>query len=128
MRVTDFVLLLVEDDPDHVLLIQRALARASLVNPLKIVRDGDEAIAYLAGTGEYDDRTRFPIPSLVLLDLKLPRKSGLEVLEWIRGHEALKFLPVVVLTSSSESRDIERAYALGVNSYLVKSTKKRNER
>ena len=123
MRVTDFVLLLVEDDPDHVLLIQRALARASLVNPVKIVRDGDEAIAYLSGTGEYDDRARFPIPSLILLDLKLPKKSGLEVLEWIRGHATLKYLPVVVLTSSSESRDIERAYALGVNSYLVKQVR-----
>jgi CheY-like chemotaxis protein len=120
MRVTDFVLLLVEDDPDHVLLIQRALARASLVNPLKIVRDGEEAIQYLSGSGEYDDRARYPLPSLILLDLKLPRKSGLEVLEWIRKHPTLKLLPVVVLTSSSESRDVERAYALGVNSYLVK--------
>jgi CheY-like chemotaxis protein len=120
MRVTDFVLLLVEDDPDHVLLIQRAFGRANLVNPLKIVRDGEEAIAYLAGTGDYADRTRYPLPSLLLLDLKLPRKSGLEVLEWIRGDAALRLLPVVVLTSSEESRDIDRAYALGVNSYLVK--------
>jgi CheY-like chemotaxis protein len=120
MRVTDFVLLLVEDDPDHVLLIQRAFARANLVNPLKIVRDGEEAIAYLSGSGEYADRTRFPLPSLLLLDLKLPRKSGLEVLEWIRGDAALRLLPVVILTSSAETRDIDKAYALGVNSYLVK--------
>ena len=120
MRVLDFVLMLVEDDPDHVLLIQRALAKANLVNPLRIVRDGDEAIAYLSGQGAYSDRNRYPIPSLILLDLKLPRKSGLEVLEWIRSDPALRVLPVVALTSSAETSDIERAYALGVNSYLVK--------
>jgi CheY-like chemotaxis protein len=120
MRVTDFVLLLVEDDPDHVLLIQRAFAKANLVNPLKIVRDGEAAIAYLSGTGEFADRQRYPLPSLVLLDLKLPRKSGLEVLDWIRGEPSLRVLPVVILTSSDEARDVERAYALGVNSYLLK--------
>lgn len=120
MRVLDFVLMLVEDDPDHVLLIQRALAKANLVNPLRIVRDGDEAIAYLSGQGPYGDRNRYPLPSLILLDLKLPRKSGLEVLEWIRSDPALRVLPVVALTSSAETSDIERAYALGVNSYLVK--------
>lgn len=120
MRVTDFALLLVEDDPDHVLLIQRAFAKANLVNPLKVVRDGEAAVAYLAGTGEFADRQRYPLPSLVLLDLKLPRKSGLEVLDWIRGHPTLRLLPVVVLTSSDEARDMERAYALGVNSYLLK--------
>jgi CheY-like chemotaxis protein len=120
VRVLDFVLMLVEDDPDHVLLIQRALAKANLVNPLRIVRDGDEAIAYLSGQGPYGDRNRYPLPSLILLDLKLPRKSGLEVLEWIRSDPALRVLPVVALTSSAETSDIERAYALGVNSYLVK--------
>ena len=120
IQVTDFVVLLVEDDTDHVLLIQRAFAKANLVNPLRIVRDGDDAVAYLGGTGSYSDRTRHPLPSLILLDLKLPRKSGLEVLSWLRGEPHLKLTPVVILSSSAEMADIQRAYALGVNSYLVK--------
>ena len=120
IQVTDFVVLLVEDDPDHVLLIQRAFAKANLVNPLRIVRDGEDAVAYLSGTGAYADRTRHPVPSLILLDLKLPRKSGLEVLSWLRGESHLKLTPVVILSSSSETGDIQQAYALGVNSYLVK--------
>ena len=120
MRVTDFVFLLVEDDPDQVLLIQRAFAEANLVNPLRVVRDGAEAIDYLSGTGAFSDRTRHPLPSLILLDLRLPKKSGLEVLEWIRADPALKATPVVVLTSSSEPTDIDKAHALGVNAYLVK--------
>lgn len=120
MQVTDFVVLLVEDDADHVLLIQRAFSKANLVNPLRIVRDGDDAVNYLSGTGPYADRSRHPLPSLILLDLKLPRKSGLEVLEWLRGEPHLKFTPVVILSSSAETADIQRAYVLGVNSYLVK--------
>lgn len=120
MQVTDFVVLLVEDDPDHVLLIQRAFSKANLVNPLRIVRDGEDAVAYLSGRDPYADRSRHPIPSLILLDLKLPRKSGLEVLAWLRGEAALKYVPVVVLSSSAETADIQKAYALGVNSYLVK--------
>ena len=120
MRITDFLVLLVEDDPDHVLLVQRAFGKANLVNPLRIVRDGEEAIAYLAGRDPYSQRSRHPLPSLILLDLKLPRKSGLEVLSWIRSEPALKFTPVVVLSSSYDSGDIQKAYALGVNSYLVK--------
>lgn len=120
MRVADFVILLVEDDPDDIVLIQRALSTANLVNPLRIVRDGDEAIAYLSGEGDFADRARYPLPSLLLLDLKLPGKSGLEVLEWVRQSPVHKLLPVVILTSSAQSQDMNRAYALGVNSYLVK--------
>jgi len=120
MQVTDFVVLLVEDDADHVLLIQRAFAKANLVNPLRIVRDGDDAVNYLSGVGPYADRTRHPLPSLILLDLKLPRKSGLEVLSWLRGEPNLKLTPVVILSSSAETADIQKAYSLGVNSYLVK--------
>lgn len=120
MRVTDFVFLLVEDDPDQIVLIQRAFMEAKLVNPLRVVRDGAEAIDYLSGAGGFADRTRHPLPSLILLDLRLPKKSGLEVLEWLRGDPTLKNTPVVVLTSSSERADIDKAYALGVNAYLVK--------
>ena len=114
------VILVVEDDPNDILLIQRAFAKARILNPLRTVSNGDEAVAYLAGEGIHADRENFPVPVLVLLDLKLPRRSGLEVLAWIRGQPGLKRLPVVVLTSSKESVDINRAYDLGANSYLVK--------
>lgn len=120
MQVTDFVVLLVEDDEDHVLLIQRAFAKANLVNPLRIVRDGEDAVNYLSGVAPYGDRNRHPLPSLILLDLKLPKKNGLEVLSWLRGEPHLRLTPVVILSSSAETADIEKAYALGVNSYLVK--------
>lgn len=120
LQLTDFTILLVEDDPNDILLTQRAFMQASLVNPLRIVRDGEEAINYLGGRDAYADRTRYPLPSLVLLDLKLPKKSGLEVLEFLRGQPSLKRTPVIVLTSSQESSDLQRAYALGANSYLQK--------
>ncbi len=120
MKLTDFTILMVEDDANDILLTQRAFMQASLVNPLRIVTDGEDAIQYLAGRGAYADRTRYPLPSLVLLDLKLPKRSGLEVLEFIRSEPALRQTPVIVLTSSQESSDVRRAYALGANSYLVK--------
>lgn len=120
MKLTDFIMLLVEDDPNDILLIQRAFAKACLVNPLKVVRDGEEALNYLSGTGDFADRGRYPLPSLILLDLKLPRKSGLEILQWLRQQPNLKHIPVIVLTSSKESSDVSRAYDLGANSYLVK--------
>jgi CheY-like chemotaxis protein len=110
----------VEDDPNDVLLIQRAFDKARILNPLQTVGNGDDAVAYLAGEGSFADRQRHPFPVLVLLDLKLPRRSGLEVLEWIRGQVGLKRLPVVVLTSSKETTDVNQAYDLGANSYLVK--------
>jgi CheY-like chemotaxis protein len=113
-------ILLVEDSPDDALLIQRAFRKANLANPVQLVRDGEEAVAYLSGAAPYDDRGRFPLPVFMLLDLKLPRRSGLEVLAWLRQEPAVRRLPVVVLTSSRESVDVNRAYDLGVNSYLTK--------
>jgi CheY-like chemotaxis protein len=112
--------LLVEDDPNDVVLTQRAFDRAGFANPLQIVGDGEQAIAYLSGAASYADRGRFPLPILLLLDLKLPRKSGFDVLAWIRGAPTMRRLPVVVLTSSQQSPDINRAYDAGANSYLVK--------
>jgi CheY-like chemotaxis protein len=120
MNPSQFTILLVEDDPDDVMNIERAFRKAKLANPLRIVNDGDAAVAYLSGQPPYDDREQNPTPTLVLLDLKLPRRSGLEVLEWIRGNQRLKRLPVVVLTSSRERADVNSAYDLHVNSYLVK--------
>lgn len=120
MMPSDFTILLVEDNPDDVLLMQRAFKKANLVNPVAVVDDGEKAIEYLSGAGAYADRAKFPLPVLVLLDLKLPRKSGHEVLAWAKQHPALKRIPVVVLTSSTETVDVNRAYDLGANSYLVK--------
>lgn len=113
-------ILLVEDDPNDVLLVERAFRRANIANPISVVRDGEAAIAYLEGSGKYANREEHPFPVVILLDLKLPRKSGLEVLAWLKSKHLLKRLPVVILTSSRESADVNKAYDLGVNSYLVK--------
>ena len=114
-------ILLVEDNPADILLMQRAFRSDSLANiSLQIVRDGDAAVLYLNGEGEYSDRARYPLPTIILLDLKLPRRSGHEVLAWVKDQPKLKRLPVVVLTNSRQTLDLDRAYDLGVNSYLVK--------
>ncbi|HVE43173.1 MAG TPA: sigma-70 family RNA polymerase sigma factor [Planctomycetota bacterium] len=120
MNVAEFLILMVEDEPDQVLFTQRALEKANLVNPLRIVSNGQKAIAYLSGKDEYADRQANPLPSLILLDLKLPRIGGLDVLAWIRAQPKLKNIPVVVLTSSINPKDRERADQLGVSSYLCK--------
>ncbi len=120
MRETQTVLL-VEDNPVDILLMQRAFRNQIFTNTsLQIVRDGDAAVFYLNGEGEYSDRDRYPLPAIILLDLKLPRRSGHEVLVWLKQQPELKRLPVVMLTSSSQTLDVKRAYDLGVNSYLVK--------
>jgi CheY-like chemotaxis protein len=114
-------ILLAEDEANDVFLMQRAFHKAGMSAPLRVVTDGVEAISYLGGTGKFNDRIAHPIPSLMFLDLKLPRRTGFEVLTWLRGQPApLRRLPVVVLTSSKESVDVDRAYDLGANSYLVK--------
>jgi CheY-like chemotaxis protein len=115
-------ILLVEDDPNDILLTERAFGKANLATyaSLQIVTDGDAAVAYLSGTGDYADRDRYPLPTFILLDLKLPRRSGHEILAWLRQQPELKRLPVVVLTSSKQISDINQAYDLGANSYLVK--------
>lgn len=117
MTSNQYSILLVEDDHNDVLLIKRAFQKVNIANPIIVVNDGEQAISYLAGREPYVDRN---LPVLVLLDLKLPRKSGHEVLEWLRTQPNLKRLPVVVLTASSESSDVNLAYDLGANSYLVK--------
>jgi CheY-like chemotaxis protein len=120
VSVANQPILLVEDEENDVMLLQRAFRRAGMVNPLQVVRHGDDAVAYLEGTGEFTDRAKYPLPVLVLLDLKLPRRTGLEVLEWVKERPGLKKIPIVVLTSSKNDSDVDRAYELGANSYLVK--------
>lgn len=113
-------ILQVEDCEEDVFLLKYAFRRAGLENPVSVVVDGQQAIDYLAGTDKYADRKEYPLPCLVLLDLKLPRKKGLEVLEWIRAEPTLKWLIVIILSSSIHDKDVERAYELGANAFLVK--------
>ena len=113
-------ILLVEDNPDDILFWEMASSKAGLKSVVRVVRDGVEALDYLTAIPPYDDRMRHPRPTHVILDLKLPRKSGLEVLEWIREHREYRDLPVIVLTSSEEKSDVARARQLGVTAYLVK--------
>ena len=114
------VILLADDSEDDVLLIRRAFKKGEIHNPLHVVRDGDEAIAYLSGEGKYGNRAEYPLPDLLLLDLKMPRTDGFEVLRWIRQQPGLQALRVVVLTSSADLRDVNEAYQLGANSFLAK--------
>jgi len=120
IKSEDYTILIVEDNPDDVLLIERAFHQCGIINPLRFVQNGEEAIAYLKGEGRFGDRAENPLPVLILLDLKMPRMDGFEFLTWLRNEPELKKLVVVVLTSSRENPDINRAYELGANSYLVK--------
>jgi CheY-like chemotaxis protein len=115
--------LLVEDDDNDFFFMERSFKQARIGNPMKRVRDGEEAIEYLRGDGVYADREEHPLPTLILLDLKMPRRNGFEVILWVRAQAGLKRLPLVVLTSSREDPDINRAYELGANTYLVKPVK-----
>jgi CheY-like chemotaxis protein len=110
----------VDDDPNDLVLFQHACEKANLRCKLQNVEDGDQAISYLRGSDEFADRERYPIPTLVLLDLKMPRQNGFDVLAWMRSNEQLRGTPVVVLSSSNHEADVKRAYDLGASSYMVK--------
>lgn len=114
------VILLVEDDPNSVFFFQHTMKTLEMANPLHVAADGRAALDYLEGVGEFADRHKHPMPGLVLLDLKLPRLSGFDVLQKLRQRPETRTLIVVVLTSSASNEDIARAYALGANAYLVK--------
>jgi len=113
-------ILLVEDEENDVVFMEMALAKAGLAGGLQVAEDGAVAIDYLSGAGEFADRTRFPLPALVFLDLKLPHVMGMDVLRWIRAQPALDCMVVIILTSSQQRADIRLACTLRANSYLVK--------
>lgn len=112
--------LLAEDDESYALLLKCAFKDAGFDHQLHHVNDGAEAMAYLKGEAQYADRLRYPVPCVALVDLKMPKVNGFELLEWIRHHSQCRHLPVVVLTLSDEIRDIQKAYSIGANSFLVK--------
>jgi CheY-like chemotaxis protein len=113
-------LLYIEDEETDVMLFQLAMQQARITSPLFTVGDGEQAVAYLQGSGQYANREKYPIPALVLLDLNLPRLSGMKVLEWIRGQPEYADLPVLIYTSSGQPAEQEQAQNLGANDYLVK--------
>src|SRR6267154_1039224 len=115
-------ILQVEDDAHDVFLLQRAFRETGVDHPLQVATDGQMAIDYLAGVDQFSDRGRYPLPSLVLLDLKLPRRSGREVLQWIRAQPGFRRIVVIAFTSAPYIGDIGLAYDLGANSFLVKPT------
>lgn len=114
------VILQIEDREEDVFLLHRALKRAELDARVQVATDGQEAIDYLSGQGKFADREQYPLPYLVLLDLKLPLRMGLDVLAWIRTQPALRSLIVIVLSSSIHEEDVQRSYELGANAFLVK--------
>src|SRR5688572_16168770 len=112
-------ILQVEDDPNDVYLLQRAMKKVGMTNPIQVASDGQQAIDYLRGAGKFADREKFPLPSLVLLDLKLPHVMGMDVLKWIRQQPGMASI-VVLLTASGEETEILNAYRLGANGFLIK--------
>jgi len=114
------VIMLVEDDPSDAAILLRSFEKAGVMNPIVHLKNGDDALGYLSGIGRYSDRVKHPLPVLILLDLKLPGTSGLQLLQWLRTRRDIKRIPVVVLTADESSSTINAAYDLGANSYLVK--------
>ena len=120
MNKSNYTILLVEDEENDAALVQMAFKRSKIVNPLHWAKDGLDAIAYLNGDGPYADRKLYPFPEIMILDLKMPRMSGLELLAWIREHPQFRVIPTIIMTSSQQDADIEKAYSLGANTYMIK--------
>src|SRR5579872_1614732 len=122
MHNDTFTILVVEDNPEEALLLQRAFKRTGMDIAVQFVVNGEEAIDYLSGAEQFRDRASFPEPDLVIMDLKMPRKGGFEVLEWFRNLQESALIPIIVLTASNREADVQRAYSLGANSYFIKPT------
>jgi CheY-like chemotaxis protein len=115
-------ILLVEDSEEDRMLFSLASKRMSLNEPVEVLEDGEQAIEHLSGKGKYADRLEHPLPDMIFLDIKMPKRNGFEVLEWLRKESKLPHIPVVMCTASDYELDVEKAYKLGANAYLVKPT------
>ena len=115
-----FTVLLVEDDLNDIFLVKRAFKMARIPNPLQVVTDGEEAVHYLQGTGKYTDRSTYPLPKLIVMDIKMPGRTGFEVLEWAKQDRVLRRIPIIIVSSSDSPADINHAYESGANAYMVK--------
>lgn len=120
MDDANYTILLVDDDENDAMLVRLAFKRNNILNPVQWAKDGLEAVAYLNGEGIYADRSLYPFPEVLILDLKMPRMSGLELLAWIRDHPDYRVIPTIIMTSSRLEVDIEKAYSLGANTYMIK--------
>jgi CheY-like chemotaxis protein len=120
MQDSNYTILLVEDEENDATLVKMAFKKNKILNPVQWVKDGLEAVAYLNGEGVYADRVVYPFPEVLLLDLKMPRMTGLELLAWIGDNPDFKVIPTIVMTSSRHDLDIEKAYNLGANTYMIK--------
>lgn len=120
MNEASFTVLLIEDEPNDALLIERAFRKNGFEHPVKVVANGEMAISYLLGDAGYTDRTAFPFPRIIITDLKMPRMGGLELLQWVKENAEYTVVPIVVLTSSADEDDVKQAFCLGANAYFVK--------
>lgn len=120
MKDSESTILIVEDDPNDVLFLKRAFKRSGVLNPIQSVGDGEEAVAYLAGSGKFADRVAFPFPRVILTDLKMPRMNGIELLKWLYARPEMRVVPIIVLTSSTDEDDIKAAFCNGASAYMVK--------
>ena len=120
MDDSHYAILLVEDEENDAMLLKMAFKKNNILNPLHWVKDGLEAIAYLNGEGVYANHALYPFPEVLIVDLKMPRMGGLELLQWIRDHSDYKVIPTIIMTSSRQDSDIEKAYELGANTYMIK--------
>lgn len=120
MDDSNYTILLVDDDENDALLVKMAFQKNGIQNPVQWAKDGLEAVAYLNGEGDYANRRVYPFPEVLILDLKMPRMSGLELLAWVRDHPEFKVIPTIIMTSSKLDADIEKAYHLGANTYMLK--------
>ncbi|MDB6039459.1 MAG: response regulator receiver protein [Verrucomicrobiales bacterium] len=119
--MTSDVILVAEDNPDDAFIVKMMFKRAGLLRTLHIVDDGQKVIDWLSGNDSFSDRIKHPLPEIVLLDLKMPVKTGFEALEWIRSRKPFEKLPVIILSSSDDPKDVKRAFELGATKYFVKS-------
>jgi CheY-like chemotaxis protein len=118
----NYLILIVEDDDSDFFLLERAFRKNNISNPIVRVKDGLEGLYYLQGSGDFTDRKNFPFPDVIILDLKTPRMSGLELLAWMRDHPECRVIPTVIMSSSQQDVDVSKAYELGANTYFVKPT------